>query len=270
VGNDGGLKEKRMADEEFVFRGSLAETPLPAMLATIHRHGVPGVMEFSRDGETKRICFLDGDVIFATSSVRSESLGDYLLSIDKLTKAQYRVSCDELARSPGKRHGTILVQMGFVEPEELGKLVGDQIYSILWSLFNWGDGEVSFRVGRFREDEVHKIKVFTPRVIIEGCKNMADARIVTARLGGRHAVYAPVARAGHLERLRLESGEQKLLDLVDGKATLVELCERGPFSPGVNARVVYAFAELQMLERDRDSAPGIRIQVRSGDDAPAG
>jgi len=257
-----------MADEEFVFRSSLAETPLPAMLATIHRHGVPGVMEFSRDGETKRVCFLDGDVIFATSSVRSESLGDYLLRKDRLTKAQYRVSCDELARSPGKRHGTILVQMGFIEPDELGKLVGEQIYSILWSLFNWEDGEVSFRVGRFREEEVYKIKVSTPRAIIEGCKNITDARIVTARLGGRHAVYAPVLRPSHLERLRLEAGEQQVFDLVDGKTPLVDLCERGPFSPGVNARVLYAFVELQMLERDRDSVPGIRIQVRAGDDAP--
>jgi len=257
-------------EQEFVFRGNLADTPLPEMLATIHRYGVPGVMEFSRGDETKRVCFLDGDVIFATSSNRAESLGDYLLQEGRITKAQYRVSSDELIRSPGKRHGTILVQMGFLDAEELGAAVREQIQTIVWSLFNWEDGEVTFRVGRFREDEVYKIKIPTPRAILSGCKQITEGRMVTARLGNRQAVYRQLPRPERLGRLRLETGEQSLLDLVDGKRPLVELCEKGPFSPGLNARLLYAFSVLQLIGRDRSKESGIRIQVRSSDDPPEG
>jgi hypothetical protein len=256
-------------EEEFVYRGSLTETTVPAMLATIHRHRVPGVMEFTRDVETKRVCFLDGDVIFATSSERSESLGDYLVQQGRITQAQFDVSCDELARSPGKRHGTILVQLGFLRADELGEAVREQIYSILWSLFNWVDGNVTFRVGRFREDEVYKIKISTPRAIIEGCKRITDAKAVTARLGGRKAVLSARPRPAHLKGLRLETGEQQLLDLVDGQTLLVQLCERGPFPPGVNARILYGFMELALVGRNLEGSQGIRIQVRSGDEPGA-
>lgn len=253
-----------MDRDEFVFRGDLATTPLPEMLATIHRHGVPGVMEFRRDGDTRRVFFVDGDVIFATSSDRAESLGEYLVRQGRITAAQYRVSSDEMTRTPGTRHGTVLVQMGFLQPDELGAAVREQVQLILWNLFNWQEGEVVFRVGRFRDDEVYKIKIPTPRAILSGCKHIGDGRGVITRLGGRSMVYSRKPRPDHLASLRLETAEQQLLDLVDGRRTLYDLCENGPLGPGLNARVLYAFAELQLIEREAVST-GIRIQVRSSD-----
>ncbi len=254
-----------MQEQEFVYRGDLAETPLPEMLATIHRYRVPGVMELTDGTVTKRIYILDGDVIFATSSDRAESLGDFLLREGRITKAQYRVSCDELARSPGKRHGTILVEMGFLTEEELGPAVRDQVQQILWSLFDWERGSVTFRVGEFRADEVFKLKIPTPRAILSGCRRISDGRRVTARLGGRNTILKRLPVADHLSGLRLERGERELLELVDGRRTLLELCEAGPFSPGLNARTLYAFFALQLVDRER-SPSGVRIQVRTEGD----
>lgn len=253
-----------MDRDEFVFRGDLATAPLPEMLATIHRHGVPGVMEFRTDLDTKRVFFVEGDVIFATSSDRAESLGEYLVRQGRITAAQYRVSSDEMARSPGTRHGTVLVQMGFLKPDELGAAVREQVQLILWNLFNWDDGAVVFRVGRFRDDEVYKVKIPTPRAILSGCKHIGDGRGVIGRLGGRSMMFSRKPRPDHLASLRLESAEQQLLELIDGRKTLYDLCENGPLGAGLNARVLYAFLELGLVERVAISS-GIKIQVRSAD-----
>jgi hypothetical protein len=254
-----------MGGDEFVYRGTLAETPLPEMLATIHRYRVPGVMEVSTGDVTKKVYIADGDVIFASSSDRLESLGDFLVRSGRISKAQYRVSCDELARSPGKRHGTVLVELGFLEPEELGPAVREQVQEVLWSLFDCEEGAVSFKVGRFREDEVIKIKIPTPRAIVSGCRRIADGKRVTARLGGRSTVLRRLPFPEHLSGLRLEPGERQLLEMVDGKRTLVELCQEGPYSAGINARLLYAFLALQLVER-RGEGGGIRIQVRRSED----
>ena len=254
-----------MGDDEFVYRGSLAETPLPEMLATIHRYRVPGVMEVRAGDVTKRVYIVDGDVIFASSSDRSESLGDFLVRSGRISKAQYRVSCDEMTRSPGKRHGTILVEMGFLKPEELGPAVREQVQEVLWSLFDWEEGAVSFKVGRFRDEEVFKIKIPTPRAIVSGCRRISDGKRVTARLGGRSTVLRRLPFPEHLSGLRLEPGERQLLEMVDGKRTLVGLCQEGPYSAGVNARLLYAFLALQLVERKGEGG-GIRIQVRRSED----
>lgn len=253
-----------MAGDEFVYRGTLDKTPLPEMLATIHRYGVPGVMEFASEGITKRVFFINGDVIFATSSNRSESLGDYLLREGRITKAQHRVSVDHLNQSPGRRHGSVLVELGFLGAHELGTAVREQVQLILWSLFNWEQGEVAFRVGRFRDDEVYKIKIPTPRAVLSGCKRITDGKKVTSRLGGRTTIFRQVERPDHLALLRLESGEQQMLDMIDGKATLFELCEKGPMTPGLNARVLYAFTELGLVNREASvGSGGIRIHVKN-------
>jgi hypothetical protein len=249
-----------MASEEFVFRGDLESDSLPEMLATIHRHGVPGVLECNFDGLTKCVYFATGDIIFATSTDRSESLGQSLLRDGLITEDQLRLSSDELRRTPGRRHGTVLVQMGFLEPHELGSAVRNQVQSIVWSLFAWTEGTVTFRVGTFRSDEVYKIKIPTAKAIFEGCRCLPDAKAVTARLGGRSSVLRPARRPPHLDGLELEPQEKELLDLVDGRLTLYELCQAGPFSPGINARILYAAKVLRMVAMD-ESADGVRVRA---------
>ena len=250
-----------MAIEEFVFRGDLESDSLPEMLATIHRHSVPGVLECAGEGIKKCVYFATGDIIFATSTDRSESLGQSLLRDGLITEDQLRLSSDELRRAPGRRHGTVLVQMGFLEPHELGSAVRNQVQAIVWSLFAWTEGSVTFRVGTFRSDEVYKIKIPTTKAIFEGCRYLPDAKVVTARLGGRSNVLKPVRRPPHLNGLELDPQERELLELVDGKRTLYELCQAGPLNPGINARILYAAKVLRMVATD-DSAE--RVRARAG------
>jgi len=250
-----------MAEGPFIYRGNLAQTPLPEMLATIHRYRVPGVMELTRGPVVKKIYILDGDVIFATSTDRRESLGEHLLAEGKISKSQLRVSEEEMARSPGKRHGSVLVELGFLKPETLGITVRAQVQTILWSMFDWADGEVRFRVGRFRDDEVYKIQIPMPAAIVAGCRRISDGKRVTARLGGRTTLLKATAGTDDLGSLRLAGEDRQLLKMVDGRRTLIQLCEIGPYSPGMNARLLYAFWVLSLIEKD-ESSSGIRIQVR--------
>jgi hypothetical protein len=252
-----------MSDDGFVYRGRLEEETLPEMLATIHRYHVPGVMELERDGVIKHLYIIDGDIIFADSTAPEERLGDVLLKEGRLSKGQLNVASDELVRSEGKRLGEILVELGFLRSEELGPAVRRQVQKILWSLFNWDRGEVTFRVGRFRESEVYKITIPTARAILDGCRKISDGKAITARLGGRNAVLKRLDVPSHLARLRLQAGERGLLEMVDGRKTLFELCEAGPFSAGINARVLFAFSALQLVEAQKRSKSGVKIQVRS-------
>jgi len=250
-----------MVDEEFVFRGDLESDALPEILATIHRHGVPGVLECTSGDVTKCVFFATGDIIFATSTDREESLGESLLREGLITEDELRLSSDELRRNPGRRHGTVLVQMGFLEPHELGAAVRNQVQSIVWSLFSWTSGAVTFRVGTFREDEVYKIKIPTARAILDGCPFLSDPKMVTAKLGGRGGILQPAKRPPRLDDLELSAEEQRLLDLVDGSHTVYQLCEEGPFKPGINARILYALLALKLIDREQTSQ-AIRIQIK--------
>lgn len=251
-----------MSGEEYVYRSQLERTPLPEILATIHRYGVPGVLAVSREEGTRQVFFLDGDMIFATSTDRNESLGGYLVRNKVVSQEQLDASSEQLNKTPGARHGEIMVRMGFLDREQLGTAVRKQVQAIVWSLFNLTEGAVTFMVGRARDDEVFKIKIPTARAILAGCRNIEDPKVITARLGGRGAIFKRLPRPAHLEKFRFDSDERQLLELVNGKRNLYELCEAGPLSPGANARVLYALTELQMVTVDPTSSGKILIQVR--------
>ena len=255
-----------MGDNNHVFRGHVASSPLVEMFATIHRRGVPGLLQVSRVDAAASVSFDDGDVVFATSTECGESLAECLVRRGHITEAQHRVAAQELERSSGVRLGQILIQMGYIGASELSTVVREQVQQVVRETFNWDDGEVEFRIGRFRDHEVHEVRLSTPRIVVNGCKQIAEGRQVTERLGGRQTVLRRPEWPPHLGGFRLEAGEQQLLDLVDGKRTLYQLCEEGQMGHGLNARVLYALWALGIVDREREDAGHIKIQLSSPPD----
>lgn len=250
-------------ESRHIYVGELGETPLPEMLATIHRYRVPGVLDAEVGDFAKRVFISNGDIIFASSNNRAESLGDMLLTGGRITKEQYRASTFLLLDNPRKRHGQVLVEMGLLTEAEMRAAVLEQVQRIVWSLFGVPEGFVTFTLGEYAADEVYKLRIPTPRAILHGCKTVADAKRLLGRLGGKVTVFSRGESTEHLQGLELEPGEEQLLDLVDSRRTLFELCEQGPFSAGLNARILYAFHCLGLIRREKDSPAGIRVHVPS-------
>ena len=248
-----------------IFVGDLADQPMPEMLATIHRNRVPGVLEVQLGDFSKRIFILGGDIIFASSTNRGESLGDSLLASGQITVEQYRESALQLLTHRGKRHGQVLVEMGMLSEAEMRAAVLQQVQRIVWSLFDLAEGLVSFTLGEDRTDEVYQLRIPTPRAILHGCKTVADAKRLVARLGGKGTLFSRPPTPEPLKQFQLEAGEEQLLDLADGRRTLFDLCDQGPFSAGLNARVLYAFSCLGLIKKEKDFLGAIRVQVPSTD-----
>jgi len=240
----------------YVYHGNVADTPLPEVLATILRYSVPGVLEHSTRSRLRKVYFLDGRVIFATSTHRSESLGAYLVErgvIDGETLA--RVS-EEYRRQRKLRLGQVLVANGLLSDGELHDAVRGQVERILWNLFAYREGHVTFRVGLFKDDEEIRIDIPTARVIVSGCRRLPDPRTAASRLGRPDRVLERRTGLARFEELRLESGERALLELVDGRRSVRDLCLEGPYGPRMNVKLLYAFQLLGLVDTARQPRAG--------------
>jgi len=70
-----------------------------------------------------------------------------------------------------------------------------------------------------------------------------------ARLGRKETVFEPCYRVEELIDVALDAEEYGLLQLVDGRRTLFEICTQGPHSAADNGKVLYAFQVLQLIRR---------------------
>lgn len=244
-----------------IFESDLSQKPLPEILATVHRYRVPGRIECRRPDELKRVYVEDGNVIFATTNRVTESLGDILLRDGRITREQYDSSVRRIGET-GRRHGAILVEMGAITARELPEAVRQQIQEIVWSVFTWSSGAVSFTPGRDKHLEFVKVNIPIPQAIVHGARCIPDARMLIERMGKKTTAFRPTAVA--IEGLHLEAEEQRLLGAVNGRRTLFELVNTPGLPAPDNARILYGLFVLQLIE----AAPirQIKVQVKSGGD----
>jgi hypothetical protein len=261
-------------ENTFQYRGDLAQTALPEILNTIDRFQVPGVIEASREGVVKKVFIKEGNVVHASSSDREDSLGRYLQRTGILSEEVVAETMTEREKT-NKRYGHLLIERGVLSPGEIYRAVRQQIEAIVWSLFYWQDGGVIFSIGDFREPDAVKIQLPMRQVILQGIKRAPNAKALVVRLGRKETVFEPCYRVEDLIELALDADEYRLLQLVDGKRSLFEICTQGPHGAAENGKVMYAFQVLQLVrgtasewERPREemSTGAIKIRLKTTGD----
>ncbi len=250
---------------DYIFEGALAENPLPEVLQKIYCYRVPGVLTASRPDGSKQIYISGGEVTFASSTYEEDRLGEFLLRKEIITRAQYDESV-RILKTTGKRQGSIFVEMGALAPRDLYRAVKEQVVAIVWSLFNWSDGRISFNVGKYKEDEIIKLNLDTRTVILEGIKKVEDAKRVVRWLGRREDVFEPTASAlALLSTVGLTPEDKKVFRAVDGVRNFLDILKVTHLDSGETAKTLYAIYVLGLVQK-KDTA--IRITAKTSGPRP--
>jgi hypothetical protein len=237
----------------FQYRGDLAKTALPEMLSTIQRFQVPGLIEARQAGLSKKVYIGAGHVLHATSSDLDDSLGSYLLRLGDITREQFEHTM-RMREKGERRYGALLVELGILSPSAVYEAITKQVESIVWSLFYWQDGEVTFSIGDVAEPGTIQILLPMQKVILSGIKRAPNAKMLVARLGRKQTVFEASYNVETLIASGLTAEDYQVLRLVDGKRTLYEVCTEGPRSPAENAKLLYAFHVLRLIRTEEERA----------------
>lgn len=234
---------------EFIYRGTLLNDPLPEVLYKIYNYKVPGVLTVTGSGGQKQVFISGGEIIFASSSFDEDRLGEFLMSQGRISKAQYDQSV-QLMKGRGVRQGTALVAIGVLTGPQLYEAVKDQVVAIIWSLFNWGEGDITFEVGHFKEDEIIKLSLDTRDAILQGIRKIRDPKRVVRWLGRKEDVFEPAENAmSLLPHLPLTKEDKQILRLVDGVRTFLEVLQASALDSTLTAKGLYALYVLGLIKK---------------------
>lgn len=234
--------------KSFEYRGDLGQTTLPEMLYSIDRFQVPGVIEATRSGVTKRIYIKGGNVVHASSTDLRDSLGFHLERTGRLSREQCTRMMQE-RRNSSQRFGVLLIEHDLLSPGEVAQAIREQIEEIVWSLFAWQNGEVRFSIGDYQEPGMVRIQLPMRQVILEGIKRAPEAKVIVSRLGKKETVFQAEYHAEALIEIALAAKDLELLKLVDGKRTLYEISQEGPYGVADNAKLMYAFHVMKLIQK---------------------
>ncbi len=133
--------------------GNLKQQDLPQILQTLQSRKATGTLTLRDHGQVKSIYLKEGMIVFASSNLEEDRLGEMLLKSGRITPEQYRISV-EILKKTGKRHGSVLVEEGFLNPKELFEGLKYQVKEIFTSLLLWEEGFYTFIDGEISKQVI--------------------------------------------------------------------------------------------------------------------
>jgi tetratricopeptide (TPR) repeat protein len=206
-------------------RGTLRDFSLSRILTELNRERATGTLSVTTPRFTKSIYVKDGGVIFASSTVEDDRLGEMLVKAGKISLEQYDKSA-ELLKTSKKRQGAILVDLGYITPKDLFWGVKYQVKEIICSMFQIEDGAYEFNENAVPPDEVITLKVSMNNLICEGVSRIGNITSIRREMPDVKTVFRLNTNpAGIAREIDLSSLDKTILSLVDGKRSINQVIE---------------------------------------------
>ena len=238
----------RIGIERKSISGLLKHYPLSDVLLDIQRSEKNGVLEIRSGSVSKRIYFKNGVIVFATSNKEEDRLGEVLLKAGKITVDQYYQSV-EIMKKTEKRQGTILVELGYLNPEDLIWGVRLQVEEIILSLFLWEDGEFVFLEGPLPSDEVITLKLSAATFIYRGIKRIKNLTHIKNAIPHLDTIlYYSTDPMNLFQDVTLNKTDKDILSLIDGRRNIQMILSISPLDNFHTTKILCALLSTRIIE----------------------
>ena len=228
--------------------GDIKEMTVPWLLQTLKVKQKTGTLAFAREDAVKKIYLKGGEILYASSSLESDQLGSCLLQAGKLTRLQYDAST-ELSQKTGRSFAAVVVERGFLPPQDLVAEARGLVRQIVLSVFSWRDGHYIFDNGQIPLAEIIPLQMKTEDLILEGVRGL-DWQVVRKSLPPLKTILRPVAGEPLLFRsFELDQDQQAVYSHIDGRASIEEICSRTGMGDFNSLKAVYVLLALKLVEK---------------------
>jgi len=227
--------------------GRLDDEEFPDIVQELSRQRWTGVLRLERGEERIGITVEDGHLVFASTSNTDYRLGPRLLRRGVITLRQMEDA--GRAMTLGKRFGTVLVEMGYLEPKELVRGVVDQTRDIILLAFHWTSGTYRLDPGPAAGEAI-TLDMSTPQLILDGLSQIEAWSRVERGSGGLGARYARVPGTdGLFKQLTLDVDQAALLRSIKGVRDAESLLGESMLNHFEACRTLWAFRVIGLIRR---------------------
>jgi curved DNA-binding protein CbpA len=233
--------------------GDIKQMTIPWLFDGIRTRSMTGTafFEYIQDqtGQKvdKKVYFKNGDIVFAASSLSEDRLGDCLLRAGRLTQAQFDAST-EIIKQTGKKQGAVLVELGFIKPQDLVNAVKDQVKHIILTLFPLRMGSYRFDEAPLPMADIIPLQMSTGSLILEGVTSL-EWQAIRRALPAPTTIVRPATDPSTLFQDASLTDEQKtVFSFIDGKRSIEEICGLSGVGDFNALKAMHLLLALRMAE----------------------
>jgi len=228
--------------------GKLQHFPLADILLDLQRSEKNGILEISADHIIKKIYIKNGDMVYATSNREEDRFIEILLRTNTITIDQYYQVLD-ISKKKGKSHGSVLVELGLLKPEDLILAVREQVEQIIIGLFRLGNGKFGFLEGPVVSDKLITMKLSAANLIYRGIKSIKNITSITRVMPASDTVLCYSDDPMNLfQDIGLDKMDKDILSLIDGKRSVHDILSASPFDNLQTIKSIYALINTRLID----------------------
>jgi hypothetical protein len=240
----------RMSADDLSIQGTLAETTVPDLFRSLVRSSETAYVSLDAIGRTDAIYFKDGKIIFASSSDPDMGLGEILLRGGEIDLHQYSHAMERLVVS--RRMGALLVELGYLQPDELMRAAERQASAIVLNAMSYRTGSYTIEFsGEFPEGTL-TLPLQTERLLLDGVHRIEYWSLITRGIGRMTRMFEQTPGADTRSySLELTDDEAHVLSLLGQPGTVEDVCGRSYLPNFVTCRTLWALLTVDLI---RDAA----------------
>lgn len=231
-------------DGHVIFAGDLGRFPPPDLFGMLTMAQKSGMLRLSFHTGEISVYFERGEIVFATSNIEEDRIGNFLYNRGVIDKTQLREA--ERNMREGTRFGKILVELGYITPKVLWENVHLQVEEIVYSVFGLRLGSFFFLEGdSLLPEDLTGITLSSQNLLMEGIRRSDEMAMIEEVIPQDDAV--PVRRDS-APKTELSEFEGKVFALVDGRRTISQIIrgsKRGDFEA---KRALFDLARAKFIE----------------------
>jgi len=157
---------------QVIMAGSLGDVTMTDLLSFSNMFRKSGSILFTLKGGVKELFFVDGEIVFASSSFPHEDLAEVLYDLGKINQATLK-KIKAVGKSAGPV-GKLLVEKEIITPKDLWLAARQQVEAIIYSLFTFQEGSFCLRDQSIDEERIVRLSMNTQNLIMEGLRRQDE------------------------------------------------------------------------------------------------
>jgi curved DNA-binding protein CbpA len=243
--------------------GHLTQHLFPEILRSINLKAQTGALILRRSATEKKLYFDKGALIFASSNMAEEGLGQLLARVGKLSPLQREAA--SRFENAEKLPGVALLETGLFELRQVREFLDLQIQAILFPIFDWNSGEFEFKSDETPVDVELRSNLSLATLIFEGVRRMSNPEILHKGLkGGEGFIRLTPQFEIPASHLNLSAEEGFVLSRIESCPKISEILQVSPLGLDRTQKILYGLVLtgiLELVTEPKESPPQTEPRV---------
>jgi len=228
-------------------QGELSETTVPDLIRSIVRSSETAILSLDAMSRNDTIYFLEGRIIFASSTDPDMGLAETLLRGGELNIQQYNTAMERLVVA--RRIGGLLVELGYLKSDDLTRAAERQANAIVLDAMTYRNGAYTIEFTSEFPEGIITLPLSTERLILDGVRRIEYWSLITRGIGRFDRVLEQVPGADtRTYQLELNDDENHVMSLLADAQNVEQLCARSYLSNFQTFRTVWGLLAVNLIQ----------------------